>query len=305
MGFGYGVVEALYQTVTTVATVGYREVRPIDTAAEQLFTIAVILLGVGTALYTFTVGLESLIEGEVAQLLGRRRMDRSIAQLSGHLIICGFGRVGREVARDAHEHRADAVVIDLDGDRLGQVRTCPVIQGDATDEGILRAAGIDRARALISALHTDADNLYVTLTARGMNPDLFIISRARLEASEGKMRQAGADRVVNPQRLGGARMAAFALQPSVTEFLDVIMHERSLDYRLEEIPVPQASPLAGRSIREAHIRDRTGALVLALRTSSGRIDANPAPETVIEPDAILIVVGTTEQLKALDELAEP
>jgi voltage-gated potassium channel len=305
VAFGFGLVDALYQTVTTVSTVGFREVQPLETSGEKLFTIAVIVAGVGTALYTFSALLESLVEGEVAELLGRRRMDRSIAKMADHLIVCGFGRVGREVARNAVERGAAVVVVDLDPDRCRSVEGCAVVQGDATDEHILHAAGIDRARALIAALNADADNLYVTLTARSLNPDLFIISRARTEASEPKMRQAGANRVVNPQRLGGARMVAFALEPAVTEFFDVIMHERSLDYRLAEVGVPNASPLAGHTIRDTHIRDRTGALVLGLRKRSGKIDPNPGPETTIDAGDVVIAIGTVDQLAALRAAASP
>jgi voltage-gated potassium channel len=155
----------------------------------------------------------------------------------------------------------------------------------------------------VAALNTDADNLSVTLSGRTARPDLFIVGRARLESSEEKLKRAGADRVVNPQLIGGARMAAFALQPNVAEFLDVVMHDGSLEFRLEEVAVPAGSPLAGASLRTAHIRDRTGALVLALRDTSGAFRTNPAPETVIEPGDVLIAIGTTAQLASLVDAA--
>ena len=297
--FGFPVVDALFQTVTTISTVGFREIQPLDRDVEKIFTIAVIVVGVGTTLYTLSALFEFVVEGEIAELLGRRRMDRSIAGMSGHLIVCGYGRVGREVTRAAREHGADVVVVDTDPSRIALVDHVPAVTGDATDESVLRAIGIERARTLVAAIAADADNLYVTLTARGLNPDLFIIARARTEASEPKMLQAGANRVVNPQRLGGARMAAFALEPAVTEFVDVIMHERTLDYRLAEIAVPDGSPLAGRTVRDSHIRDRTGALVLGLQKRSGKIDANPGPETTLEVGDIVIAIGTSEQVDAL------
>ena len=150
------------------------------------------------------------------------------------------------------------------------------MQGDATSDEVLKEAGIDRARVLVTALNTDADNLFVTLTARSLRPDLFIVARARVESSEAKLAQAGADRVVNPQGIGGARMAAFVLQPHVAEFLDVVMHDGSLEFRLEEVPLPDGSPLAGKSLRDAHIRDSTGALILALRDADGRVHDQPA-----------------------------
>lgn len=307
LAFGFGLLDALYQTVTTVTTVGFREVRPFG-PGEKAFTIVVVVVGVGTALYTFTSILEVLVEGEVAQLLGRRRMDRDIAKLSGHLIVCGFGRVGSEVTRFACRRGEGVVVVDRDPARVARaaaISGCAAFEGDATDEKVLDAVGIGRARALVAALDGDADNLYVTLTARGMNPDLFIIARARVEASEGKLRQAGANRVVNPQRLGGARMAAFAFQPHVSQFVDVVMHERTLDFRLEEVEVGARSALAGRTLRDAHIRDRTGAMILAIAKPSGAIDANPPPETVIEDRDVLIAIGTESQLAALVDAARP
>jgi voltage-gated potassium channel len=174
-----------------------------------------------------------------------------------------------------------------------------VVQGDATMDEVLKEAGIDRARVLVTALNTDAANLFVTLTARSLRPDLFIVARARLESSEAKLTQAGADRVVNPQGIGGARMAAFVLQPHVAEFLDVVMHDGSLEFRLEEIPLPDQSPLAGKSLRDAHIRDSTGALILALRDATGEFTTNPPPETELCAGQILIAIGTDTQLRAL------
>ncbi|MDQ6650660.1 MAG: potassium channel protein [Actinomycetota bacterium] len=293
---GFTFLEALYQTVTTITTVGFREVRPLG-AAGQVFTIVLILVGVGTALYTFGVLLESLIEGHLRDVIGRRRMDRTIAGMSGHVIICGWGRVGRATARYVTGAGGEVIVIDRSEARLANVPH-PTIHGDVTDDDVLRRAGIERAKALVAALETDSDNLYVTLSGRVLNPDLTIIARARTDSSEAKLERAGANRVVNPQRLGGDRMAAFATQPHVVEFLEVVMHDGSLEFRLEEVVVAAGSALDGRSIREAHIRDTTGALLLALRDGGGFL-TNPPPETVIRPDQILIAIGTEEQLAAL------
>jgi len=175
--------------------------------------------------------------------------------------------------------------------------------GDATDEEVLRAAGIDRARVLITALNGDADNLYVTLTGRSMRPDLFIVSRIASEAAAAKLIQAGADRVVNPQDLGGARMAALAVQPHVAEFLDVVMHDGSLEFRLEQIDVPPNSSLVGQTLRSARVHARTGALVLALRHSTEEFRTNPPPEAEIREGDVLVVVGNMEQIESLRSLA--
>jgi voltage-gated potassium channel len=167
---------------------------------------------------------------------------------------------------------------------------------------VLERAGVRRARAVVAALATDAGNLFVTLSARAIRPELFIVARVRLEENEDKLRRAGADRVVNPQSIGGARMAAFVLQPHVTEFVDVVMHERGIEFRLEEIPVPEGSPIERCSIREAHVRDRTGALVLALRDQTGSFTTNPPPETEIRAGQVMIAIGTPGDLQKLEHL---
>lgn len=295
---GFSTIDAIYQTIITITTVGFREAEPLSTSGK-IFTIVVILCGVGTAAFTFSVLVELFVEGQVSQLLGRRRMDRKIAALNDHVIICGWGRVGRSVARWFPEGGPGFVVIDHNPERLATVPGL-VLEGDATDDSVLQQAGIHRARALIAALNADADNLYVTLSARALRRDLFIVSRARVASSEGKLLQAGADRVVNPQRIGGDRMAAFVRHPHVAEFLDVVMHDENLEFRLEQVSVAEGSPFVGQTLREANIRERTGALVLALRAEDGRFTTNPSPETAIGAGHILIAIGTGEQLTALE-----
>lgn len=231
-------------------------------------------------------------------------MDRKIGTLENHVIICGWGRVGRALAEHLVSEDEPFVVIENDPERVVDVPHL-VVEGDATEDETLRRAGIDRARALIAALNADADNLFVVVAGRALRPDLFIVARVRTATAEEKMRRVGADRVVNPQQIGGHRMGAFVMQPHVAEFLDVVMHDRSMEFRLEEIVVPQASPLAGQTLRDTHIRDRTGALVLAMRDAEGRFRSNPTPETKICPGEVLIAIGTPEQLAALrHEVAE-
>ena len=218
-----------------------------------------ILAGVGTALYTFGVVFESLAEGHLRKARRRRRMDRRISDLENHVIVCGWGRVGRAIAREVSAESRAVVVIDQDEVRLAGLPHLHVV-GDATRDEILVEAGVKRAHALIAAIDTDAENLYVTLSGRTLRPDLFIIARARDEASEEKLLRAGANRVVNPQAIGGARMAAFVSQPHVSEFLDVVMHDGAFELRLGETVITAGSPLAGQTLREAEIRGRTGAL---------------------------------------------
>lgn len=297
---GFGAVDALYQTITTVATVGFREVEPLSTIGK-FFTMALILFGVGATLYAFSVLIETLLEGRLLDLLGRRRMQRTIGSMHDHVIICGWGRVGKAIAAEVAEAGRDLVVIDIDESRLADTDLAAIC-GDATDDAILIAAGIERASALVAAVDVDASNSFITLGARAMRPDLFIVSRARSVDSEEKLRRAGADRVVNPQNIGGARMAAFVLHPHVAEFLDVVMHERNLEFRLEELPITAGSPLVGTTLRETHLRDRTGALVLAVRRADGTFATNPSPDTLLEAGQVLIAIGTGDELDAVSAL---
>jgi voltage-gated potassium channel len=301
VALGFTLLDALYQTVTTVTTVGFREVQPL-TSAGKAFTIILILVGVGTALYTLTVFIETLIEGQLRGVFGRQRMERRIHGMSGHVIICGWGRVGRVIAREMTAVGKEHVVVDVDPARI-ESASAPTVLGDATEDGVLERAGVRRASALVAALANDAGNLFVTLSARSFGPQLFIVSRVRIEENEEKLRRAGADRIINPQSIGGARAAAFLLQPHVTEFLDVVMRDRDIEFRLEEVAVPPDSSLAGHSIRDAHIRAHTGALVLALREPDGSFVTNPAPDQLLARGQVLIAIGTKAELGALEVLA--
>ena len=297
---GFSLLEAAYQTVTTVSTVGFREVRPL-TPAGEIFTMVLILFGVGATLYAFSVLIETLLEGRLNDLLGRRRMEQSIAGLEDHVVICGWGRVGRAIADEVVAAGRDLVIVELDEARLEGV-SHPVVMGDATDDAVLRAAGIERAGALVAAVDGDAANSFITLSARALKPDLFIVARTRSHDSQEKLRRAGADRVVNPQSIGGARMAAFVLRPNVAEFLDVVMHEQNLEFRLEEVPVAADSVVAGRSLRDTQLRDLTGALVLALRDADGVFQTNPGPDTQVSAGQVIIAIGTQDELDALVRL---
>jgi len=305
--FGYWVVglsplDALYQTVTTVSTVGFRELFP-RTAGPEVFTIILILMGVGTVLYAFGVLLEAVIEGDVFDIWGRHKMEKRISQLTNHVIVCGFGRVGRSVARHLAASDEDFVVIDQDSQRLDGTEYL-TIAGDATDDEVLRQAGMERARALVAATSTDTTNVYVALSGRALRPDLFIVARARDAESEPKLLRAGANRVINPQAIGGNRVAAMLTQPHVSEFLDVVTHGDEIEFRLVEVAVGQGSSLAGRSLRDAKLRENTGALVLAIRGADGQFQTNPGPDTLISDGDVLIAIGTQAQLESLVALSQ-
>ena len=300
LAFGFGFVDAMYQTVTTVATVGFREIRPLSTGGK-FFTMALILVGVSSTLYAFSVLIETLIEGRLLDSLGRRRMERTISSMHDHVIICGWGRVGRSIAAEVDAAGRQLVVVDNDTERLAD-SPYPTVTGDATEDAVLTAAGIERASSLIAAVDADAANSFIILSARAMRPDLFIVARARSFDSEGKLRRAGADRVVNPQHIGGARMAAFVLRPHVADFVDVVMHDRNIEFRLEEVSIGTSSPIAGKTLRDAQIRDRTGALVLAVREPEGALRTNPSPDSAVHAGDLLIAIGTDDELRALAAL---
>ena len=299
--FGLAWMDAVYMTVITITTVGYREITGIPSAAEQVFTLIIIVTGVSTVLYTFTLGVQVVVEGQLRDFVGRRRMNRRIADYSGHTIVCGWGRVGKGVVHDLRSAGSQIVVIDEDPERVRDL-DLPVVVGDATLDATLRAAGVNKARSLIAALEGDAENLFVTLSARTINPDLFIVARARADESVAKLSRAGADRVVNPQELGATRMASFVLQPNVAEFVDVVMHERSMEFRMREFEIAVDCWLNGTSLRDANLRDRANVLVLAVRDADGSFRTNPSPDTVIRAGDIVIAVGTTDSLAGFAEV---
>jgi voltage-gated potassium channel len=303
MVLGLSFVDAMYMTMTTITTVGYREITGPDVSpTEKAFTMVIIVIGVSTVLYTFTLTVQMVVEGQLREFVGRRRMDRKIADMRGHAIVCGWGRVGKAVASDLAREGKQVVVVDMNAERVRDIEL-PAVIGDATLDSTLRAAGIAHATSLVAALEGDAENLFVTLSSRAIRADLFIVARARQEESVPKLERAGADRVVNPQELGAARMASFVARPHVAEFVDVVMHERSLEFRMQEFEVTDGSPLAGTSLREANLRQRAGVLVLALRGVDGSFNTNPDPDTIIEPKQVLIAVGTDRDLNRLMEVA--
>jgi len=301
VSFGYTALDALFQTVITVSTVGFGEVHRFS-SGEKMFTIFLILGGVGTAAYTFSIIIETFVEGYLTEQLGKRKMERAIASMENHIILCGWGRVGTSIAHHLAQSGIDIVVIDNSPERISSVGG-PAICGDATAEEVLLQAGITRAKVLITALYGDAENLYVTLTARALSPDIFIVSRTATKNAVAKLRQAGANRIVNPQDLGGVKMASLALQPQVAEFLDFVMHDGSLEFRLEQVDIPEGSTLVGETLRSARVHAMTGALVLGLRHQEGEFITNPPPESEITVGDVLVVIGNQEQLSSLRTIA--
>ena len=299
---GFTLLEASYQTVTTVATVGFREVRPLSPAG-QVFTMVLIVVGVGTVLYNLGVVVEAVTEGHLRLNLEERRMSKDIVAMRGHVIVCGYGRVGRSASDFLRATGEQVVLVDNDAGRFTDLEPgVPHLVGDVTRDEVLLSAGLMNARAVVVCLESDADTVYCTLSARALRPDVVIVARARTTGSKTKLVLAGANRAVNPQRIGGRRLAAFALQPDVAEFLDVVMHEDSLDWRIQQVPVAAGSTLDGATVGEC--RARTGVLPLAVRRTRGSaLEANPDADVVLPARAVLVVLGTQEELTALSLLA--
>ncbi len=301
---GYSFLDAMYQAVMTLTTVGYGE--PMEpTPIRKAFSISLMILGVGFALYNLTVMVGTLTEGDVRRHFERRRMDKRISGMSGHVIICGHGRVGRSAREHLKNIGSQVVVVDTVAERVVHLED-PHLIGDCTRDEVLRAAGIERARALIATLETDADTVYLTLSARALRPDLVIIARARTVDSKEKLVLAGATRAVNPQLIGGRRMAAFALNAHVAEFLDVVMHDEELDFRIEQIRIPVNSPLRDRSLGDLDLEGSSGARLLAYRPGPRMPFApHPSSDIVLAPGSVLIAFGTMAQIEHLIALASP
>lgn len=300
MVLGLAPLDALYQAVTTVTTVGFRELGEID-AAWMIFTIVLVLTGTGTVLYLLGVMLETLVEGRLGDEVRRRRMERELDALTGHVVVCGWGQVGQAICATLAAAGDQVVVVDRHED-LQPTDSIRFVSGDATDDAVLRKAGIERARALVVALDTDAGNVYVTLSGRSMRNDLFIVARATSSSAEEKLYRAGADRVVNPHAIGGTRMASLITSPHVADFLDVVMHDRELVVRIAEHDLPVGAPVAGRSLAECHIGDLTGATLLAIRGKDGRFVTHPDPDVRLHYGDVLIVLGTEDQHVAVRKL---
>jgi voltage-gated potassium channel len=297
LALGLSTLEALYYTVITVSTVGFSEPPGQTDDAYRLFTILLILGGTGTVLYILGVLLEVLIEGRLTDEFRRQRMQRQIDQLTGHVIVCGYGQVGRAIAEALRVEGSTVVVVDRLSEPLREVEYSVI--GDATDDEILLAAGVERATTIVVAMDHDTDNLFATLSARSIRADLVIVARATAQSSESKLRRAGADRVVNPHEIGGTRMAAFVLQPHVADFLGVVMQDNELSLRLEEFEVGEGSTCRGETLEACSFRETTGSSVLAVRSAAGQFDTNPSAGTVLDLGDVLLAFGTEEQLKAL------
>jgi voltage-gated potassium channel len=293
--------DAFYMTVTTVTTVGFREVHELSRAGE-IFTVGLVIGGVGASLYTFSQFAALVIEGGLANHLRQRRRVRMIDTIKDHFIVCGYGRIGSIVAREFRQQNVPFVVIERDPGRYHSAVELGVLalEADASQEHVLQRAGIERARGLITAVGTDAENVYTVLTARVLSPDLFIISRSESGDSARKLRAAGANRVISPYQIGGVQIAQTAIRPAVVDFFDLATSSDNLELAMEQITISPQSALADHSILDANLRQRFGVIVVAIQRVDQRMEFNPEPATLMRAGDRLVVLGGPDSLKQLE-----
>jgi voltage-gated potassium channel len=298
-------LEAFYRATVTISLTG------IDTkphgAGGELITIVLILAGMAIYGYLASALVELIAHGVLTGAMAERRRRRVIERMSDHFIICGYGRVGREVADEFRDAGVPYVVLDFNPEVLEIAREqgIPYIEGSGTKDEDLEEAGLERARGLLASSDSDVDNLYITVSARSERPDILIVARASNEDAAKKMLRAGADRVVQPYSSAGQEMAKLILKPQVSAFLDIVSRHGGPDLQFEEIEITDACPQAGRTIRETRVRHETGALIVALKKADGTFDTTPDPDAELNPGDILIAVGTKQELQALEELFAP
>jgi len=299
---GWSFFDGLYMTVTTLTTVGYGEIRPL-TQMGRAYTMLLILAGVGVMLYIIGAVAQVVVEGEIQEALGKRKLRKHLKKLKDHYIICGFGRIGEIIARQLKQRGVPLVVVESDEHRLSRLEEGDYffVAGDATREEMLVEAGIDRAKGLVAVVGTDAGNVYVTLTARSLNPRLFIVSRSAEPGSRQKLLRAGADRVESPYEVGGGKMAQTILRPNVTTFIELALRE-DVDLSMEEIQVKHDCPLCGLALKDSGLRQQLDLIVVAIKRADGEMLFNPTPETRILAEDTLIVLGLRQNLEKMEAM---
>ena len=295
----FSLFDALYMTLTTITTIGGGEPRPLSYAGRWL-TLAVIVFGVGATSYTFLAFAGFLLQGQLSDEFGKRRLRGRVRSLTGHFVLCGFGRVGREIARDFVADKVPFVVVDInqasleDAVRAGYL----IVSGNAADVDVLRDAGIERARGLVTATENDADNIYVTLSARVMRPDLFIIARANQDDSHDRLKFAGANRIISPYHIGGKRMASLAMRPTAVEFIDTILEAGNTDLLLEDLTIPATSQWVGKTLGSL-VGPSTEAIMLALKRNN-LMTFRPADDTVLQTGDEIVAAGPRNAIRSLE-----
>ena len=300
---GWNVLESFYTTVMTLTTIGYGDFAP-KTRGGMLFTVMLVIFGVGTMLYTVGLVAQIMVEGRLTMLLGRGKMEKTIDKMKNHYIVCGCGRIGYLICRELAAEKVDFVVVDNNPEVIQKIGEEGFVyfRGDAIHDKCLIGAGIKRARGIVCVLPTDAQNLYVILTAKELNPDIWILSRSEEEESEHRLLRAGADRVMSPYTLGGSRMAMAILRPAMLDFIEITTRRQSLELRMDELPICEGSPLIGKSLEDSEIRQRYGLIIVAVKKDSGKMIFNPVAGYIIQNGDKLIALGEEDNVATLSKV---
>jgi voltage-gated potassium channel len=295
--------DAFYMTIITISTVGFSEIRPLTTLGRTI-TVLIIVLGISVGTYSIGLVVQWLVGGELQKVFGRRKLQKQIAELKRHFIICGFGRIGRTVCKELYEDKFDFVVIEQDRSAVEEVaaKKYLFLEMDATSEEALQAAGIMQARGLVTAVNSDANNVFITLTAKGLRPDIFVLARASEEKNEEKLIKAGATRVVSPYLIGARRMAHVLKRPTVVDFLDIATMGNKLGLIMEEAEVGTKSNLVGKNLVDSRLRQNFGVIIVAIKKTSGEMIFNPVPAETLEAGDVIVVIGKKEDLKRMSEI---
>ncbi len=296
----WGVLDSFYMTIITISTVGFGEVYPLSPMG-RLITIALIISGVGTIAYAGGRGAQLLIED---QLLRKRRMSKRVEKMHDHYVVCGFGRMGQQVCEELAEAGVPFVVIEKDPDRVEEITEhgYAFVAGDATQDEILERARIHKAKGMVATLSSEAENVFATLSARELNPDIFIVARAVEEGTEAKLYRAGANRVVKPYEIGGTRIAQVLLRPGVVDFIDLVARQKEIDLKLEEIQVHPGAPIIGKTLAESPVRRDLNIIIVAIFRKDGTFIYNPFSNTKILEGDRLIAIGNQTALEELNKL---
>jgi voltage-gated potassium channel len=292
--------DSFYMTLITISTVGFSEVKPL-TIYGRIITISIISTGITIGAYTIGTMVRMLIEGELRKTYGRRKLEKQISTLNDHYIICGYGRIGSLICKELQNHNIDFVVIDNDVSSIERIEKEKMyyLPMDATTEEALLKAGIMNAKGIVTAVQSDADNVFITLTAKGLRPDIFILSRASNEKNEVKLKRAGATRVVSPYLIGGRRMAQVLIRPTVVDFIDIAMMDEHLGLVMEEAKIREGSDMIGKSLVESNLRRDFGFIIVAIKKNSGEMIYNPQPHERLGANDVVVVLGKKADLERM------
>lgn len=302
---GWNFFDSLYMVVITLATVGFGEIHPL-TFHGRIFTIVLILVWAGIGFYALSTIIQPIIEGEIRKVLGRKKLEKEIRNLKDHYIVCGFGRMGSYISRELRNASVSYIIIEKDEylrEKLERENYL-YLYGNASEDEVLIEAGVKKARGLVAVVASDADNVYITLTARQLNPNLFILARSTNESSERKLQQAGANKVISPYQMGAVRMVQAILRPAVLDFIEIAFHGKSMELQCEEFLVKPNSSLVGSSLQEAEIRKNLGVIIVAIKETSGKMVFNPSRDVRINAGDTLITLGEKKDLVRLEKILQ-